>query len=125
MTSPTQPSTGDQSARALLTVVLGQALLIGGFLLWAYGQPEHNAGDTCEGIGFGCVPSLRDSARIVGMLVGVPLLTVSSVVATVVATQLARRSGQPGLGTGIIGWLIGWTVAGCGGLAVLAFVKLH
>lgn len=43
--------------KGMVTILALTAVLITGYLLWAFSLPDTKADGTCDGIGFGCTPN--------------------------------------------------------------------
>lgn len=92
--------------------VLGWLVLAGAFVcaLWTL-APDHNPNGQCEGIGFGCTPTPRDSVLLVAAVVGVPLGLGTAIFALVLVGVAQGRRWFPGLGAVALG-----TMATVGGV---------
>ena len=65
-------------------------------LAWAgtFLLADANAGGQCEGIGFGCALTARDTARFALMFLGVPALVVTLLISLVVIAVATRQTAK-------------------------------
>ncbi len=77
--------------------------------------PSHNPSGQCEGIGFGCTPTPRDSAVLVGGFVGVPGVVigypVSLGVYALLRSAARRHAVLVGTGAALAGIIVGVSIA--------------
>ncbi|MDG4823047.1 hypothetical protein O7635_14425 [Asanoa sp. WMMD1127] len=86
----------NRSGKAALWVAAAHAALLALACAGTFALPDHNPDGQCEGIGFGCVPAPRDSARLLIAMFGVPALLISLVVCLAVVAVVARCRARPG-----------------------------
>lgn len=82
--------------------------------------PDHNPGGQCEGIGWGCTPTPRVGALLVGLFVGVPVVVIGYLVSlgvyALVRSAARRHALLVGTGAAFAGIVVGVLIA-------LAFVS--
>lgn len=79
--------------RAVAAVVAGLpvSMAVIAWLVWSVSSPRVPAGQ-CEGIGFGCVLTQRDSVVLIAVIIGVPASIVLAVLGSLVAWMVPDRA---------------------------------
>lgn len=101
--------------------ILGWLVLAGVLVAVLWGiSPDHNPNGQCEGIGFGCTPTPRDSVLLVAAVVGLPLGLGTAIFALVLVGVAQGRRWFPSLGPVALGTVA--TGIGVVGALVLAVI---
>jgi hypothetical protein len=109
---------------AIGTVIGWHAAATAGYLIWASTLPTHNADGRCEGIGWGCTPSPRDAALLLGTFVGVPLVLFSIVVAIAIGVGIVGRDRARPVRAGTVATSVAMPVTAVGALVVFVVAKV-
>jgi hypothetical protein len=104
-------STRDVLVRGLGVAFGWHALLVAGYVLWAFLQPSQHSGAGCDGVGWGCTPNPRDGALLIGAVFGIPTVGATLLVSGLVTAALAFRVSS-GKAAGTAGTLTAWLLAG-------------
>ncbi|MFC7464941.1 hypothetical protein [Brachybacterium sp. GCM10030252] len=104
---PSEQSSRRRGLSVLLTLLAWAVLLL---VLYALGlaiAPDENPDGRCEGIGFGCALTPRDTVVFVGLLLGAPTLGGLLLLGGGLSVLLLRRTSWPGVLIGSLGALVG------------------
>lgn len=97
--------------KGMLTILAWTAVLTAGYLLWAFSLPATKSDGSCDGIGFGCTPNPQDGALLVGMIIGVPVLSGVVIVAVLILVALTKAKLKSGVWAGTLAMFSGLVVS--------------
>ena len=95
-----RPPLSTHRAIAWIALCVPSLMAVIVWLVWSVSSPRVAAGE-CEGIGFGCVLSPRESVGLVGVVLGVPVSIVLVVLGALVAWMVPER-GKRGVVVGLL-----------------------
>ncbi|MFC0672849.1 hypothetical protein [Brachybacterium hainanense] len=104
---------------AMLSAAAVLVLAIGAYLIaWAI-APTENASGQCTGIGWGCVPSPKDTLALLGIIIGPPALLATLVLGLFAIAALLRWTRWPGVLAGLVGIVVAAVIALLGSVLVV------